>query len=1026
MIIKPFGVHILQLGLVSLHSMFSRLSLSIFIGLLPIVFGYAQIRPLASYEILGVKDGLADRKVMDVSSDFNGRYFIHTTSAVQLYEENAVIATIPINNFNILSPTSCSDKYVFRLDENNCIIVINKSTFEVDKIECLDPILSSGASIEGIKSSYHGYQVLSKENGKYAIYELTYEDTTLVTNRVGSPQDVDKIEDYWLATDGSIYVISGSDLYKNGERIHSGKKPKTFVRRHTSQLYENRQTKAIYFSYAYYDNIYSINDAEINKLSDGFIGTWQTDRSGRTLIGVTGDDYLSMETTLLISDDGHVSNWDDILINDKVIQFVSSDFTNDLLACTYNGLYYYDFTPYGVEAKMQKPGVSDGGFGYVVRKFVPESNNVLFAIIEDEGKTYKITNGNPVMDESWSNRFGNGNIWMEHDSIRQLYWMASYLPGRSSRLVAYDVTTGARVKRYRLPYAIEKFDIDDDYLWVMGRRDRNGNFSKIHISTDKIEHLLKEELILKDIRTSLLDEPTYLLGTRRGLICYDVNADTIHSTLLQATEHIHVTNISKWDNLYYIGTSGQGLFLYDDALRLVDHINFGKNASSNTVASVERDSFGYYWVSTFDGIILLNDKYQEIDRIDSQDGLLNSEYNRNASYQTSDGHILFGNLNGYTEVNPSEYYDKRSEKEYLIKSLTYDIRGTRYIADLDQTEIIVEGVPDEIDVELFSPSFLKNGQSPELDIASIQVVPQPDKMEIINNQLHLEGLKRGKYAISAAAKRANQDRISLVSIDVRPDYSTLWNAILLSLLVAGIAAMAAVRYVRMMARRNEEKIQIEKELSSMKMKALRSQLNPHFIFNSLNSIQYYIQTNERKLARGYLNKFAKLMRLILESSYEDRILLSHEIEQLSLYTELEKLRFEDKWNYKIDVDKHINTRTTFIPSMILQPIVENAIIHGLGGLSDKTGELNIQIKGIEEGLKIIIDDNGIGRAKSAEINRRKIKKHRSLSTQITQDRLEILNKERNDDIAIQYIDKYDADGVSLGTTAIIIIHTENE
>lgn len=181
----------------------------------------------------------------------------------------------------------------------------------------------------------------------------------------------------------------------------------------------------------------------------------------------------------------------------------------------------------------------------------------------------------------------------------------------------------------------------------------------------------------------------------------------------------------------------------------------------------------------------------------------------------------------------------------------------------------------------------------------------------------------------------------------------------------------------------------ENRIVRMELRALRSQMNPHFIFNSLNSIKNYIIKNEARLATSYINKFSKLMRLILNHSKEEFVMLEKELESVRLYLDLEAMRFTEKFEYKIQIDPEVNAHM-LLPPMVVQPFVENAVWHAFNGL-DKKGMITIQVGPLQGGTEIIIQDNGIGRQKSNEIKRSSKRKHKGLGVEITQERIESLS-----------------------------------
>jgi LytS/YehU family sensor histidine kinase len=179
------------------------------------------------------------------------------------------------------------------------------------------------------------------------------------------------------------------------------------------------------------------------------------------------------------------------------------------------------------------------------------------------------------------------------------------------------------------------------------------------------------------------------------------------------------------------------------------------------------------------------------------------------------------------------------------------------------------------------------------------------------------------------------------------------------------------------------------------MKALRAQSNPHFIFNCLNSINRMILSGEADDASRYLTKFSKLIRLILENAEYTTVSLKNELAMLESYIQLEALRFKGKISYKISVDATIEPESIHLPSMVLQPFVENAIWHGLMHKeNDDKGMIAIVIREEEGRLLCTIEDNGVGREKAKVLREKSILKSKSMGIKITEERLRLLSKEQ--------------------------------
>jgi LytS/YehU family sensor histidine kinase len=224
-------------------------------------------------------------------------------------------------------------------------------------------------------------------------------------------------------------------------------------------------------------------------------------------------------------------------------------------------------------------------------------------------------------------------------------------------------------------------------------------------------------------------------------------------------------------------------------------------------------------------------------------------------------------------------------------------------------------------------------------------------------------------------------------------------------------------------RKQRLQFEYERKLATVEMSALRAQMNPHFLFNSLNSIDSYIIKNESRKASEYLNSFAKLIRLILHNSKSNLIPLKDELETLDLYLQMEALRFGNKFDYRIEVDDSIDTSGIQIPPLLIQPYVENAIWHGIMHQENGTrGKVFIRIWLENGSLYCTIEDNGIGRKKAMQLAAQSAgPKKKSMGMQITKERMEIMNKLHNLSGKVEIMDLTDEDQNATGTKIKLVI-----
>ncbi|WCO01072.1 tetratricopeptide repeat-containing sensor histidine kinase [Psychroserpens ponticola] len=253
-----------------------------------------------------------------------------------------------------------------------------------------------------------------------------------------------------------------------------------------------------------------------------------------------------------------------------------------------------------------------------------------------------------------------------------------------------------------------------------------------------------------------------------------------------------------------------------------------------------------------------------------------------------------------------------------------------------------------------------------------------------------------------------------------------------SLSVAGLLLLASVFYfsrlkaqkkaelVTIELKETQKRLAVEKQYKDSELKALKAQMNPHFIFNALNSIQDYIVLNQKNLASDYLGKFADLIRNYLHFSDTGFISIPDEVHNLNLYLELEKLRFEESLEYSIHLDDNANFEEFNIPTMLIQPYIENALKHGLLHKKDNR-KLSISISKFSDKIvECVIEDNGIGREKSKEINQKRASHHKSFALKATTERLDLLNYGRDKKIGVEFID-LKVNNEAVGTKVILKI-----
>ena len=236
-------------------------------------------------------------------------------------------------------------------------------------------------------------------------------------------------------------------------------------------------------------------------------------------------------------------------------------------------------------------------------------------------------------------------------------------------------------------------------------------------------------------------------------------------------------------------------------------------------------------------------------------------------------------------------------------------------------------------------------------------------------------------------------------------------------LVVGLLGMMILIVLLAIVLIRQNRLRNNHQTLLFQQRLLRTQMNPHFLFNSLTSIQHYIINKDSTLASDYLGRFSKLVRQILNNSSREYILLEDEIGSIKNYLELQKLRFQDMFDYSIEIDEMIDDESVMVPPMLAQPFIENAIEHGFKYKEGK-GQLKIGFKMNGNMIRVTIDDDGVGREKSQIINEERNREHRSMSTTITRERLQVLNRRARQKVHLQILDLNDEDGNVTGTRVV--------
>jgi ligand-binding sensor domain-containing protein len=390
-----------------------------------------------------------------------------------------------------------------------------------------------------------------------------------------------------------------------------------------------------------------------------------------------------------------------------------------------------------------------------------------------------------------------------------------------------------------------------------------------------------------------------------------------------------------------------------------------------------------------------------------------------AMYKTSDGAVYAGGKDAITHFYPGRLMNYRSTARTKIidalagdsvKSFTTSADGRRHLTlQPDHNSFSVDF--DVVNYDLISSNQYFYKLTPG----------NPRWRQSESGHLTFYNLQPGSYILEvrgASKLTGSFTNTDTLDITVNPYwYQSNWFRIGTLLLLCGLACYLV--WYRIRAVRKDAAFR--QKMSDMEMTALRAQMNPHFIFNSLNSIENFIMQNEKRLASDYLNKFATLVRTILENSRTQAVPLAQDMEAVQLYVDLERLRFENKFGYITDIDDTLLKGDYRVAPLLIQPFVENAIVHGLAPSDKSDLYLKITIRLRDDFIHYTIEDNGIGRTESMAWSRKYRPGHKSLGLEISRERIDLINRKHGTTGTLDIIDLYD-DHQPAGTRVVLTIN----
>ncbi len=683
-------------------------------------------------------------------------------------------------------------------------------------------------------------------------------------------------------------------------------------------------------------------------------------------------------------------------LSDNIVYAILEDRQGIAWIGTFGGINLFDRSNEKFSLITHDPDNPASLAGNKIRTLIMDKEGYIWAGLESEGVdridpvTHKIRHYVHIPDDT-NSITENSIISMLCDSKGRI-WI-----GTGKGLNILDPYTG-KIKR------IDKdlksgIKLVDNLVWSM-YEDRKGYF---WIGTSEALHRISPDLKQISLITNQPENPNSL-STNRVFSIYEDE-----------------------EGIFWIGTAGGGLNRYDSSLDEFKVYTDKNGLPNNFVYATVEDANNNLWLTTNWGISKFNKQSDVFVNYDPRDGVQGNEFNIGAFFKNEKGEIYFGGMTGFNVFHPDEITLNRIPPRIVITKV--DVFNEPLRSDLDDGEVIRLTHSDNFFAVEFSALDFNN---PSKNLFRYRLENYDEDWILANamqRRAEYRKVEPGTYRFRVIG--SNNDGVwntqgTSVTIIISPPWWKSWlfriSFITLAILLVWGGVYLRISNIQKKHGLEKKMLNIEKQIFELEQKALRLQMNPHFIFNSLNAIQNFVLSNDTDKAVNYLAKFSHLMRMILANSSASHIPLKDELKALTYYMDLERLRFDNKFAYEIHVDPAIDEEFTEIPPMLFQPYVENAIIHGLVN-SPKQGLLTINLGLRENGImKCVIEDNGIGREKAAELRARSGIKRQPRGMIITQERLQILNKQSSDNSIVRITDLKDAGGEPTGTRIELDIH----
>jgi ligand-binding sensor domain-containing protein len=618
----------------------------------------------------------------------------------------------------------------------------------------------------------------------------------------------------------------------------------------------------------------------------------------------------------------------------------------------------------------------------------PRDRNYLIRIGNDGLPERKLVLNNRELIEQWHAR-----AFLPDDGA---LWIGYYF----GKLVHYDLATGKTEEHFPGSFAHTLcYDAKGRILFS------DGGVKRYDPSTRQTETLLEARDSIDWFTFHRDDTILWAGGSYSYLLRYNLESGR-NEFIKIASSMTNIEDICQGDTgVLWLATLGLGVCRYDTETGEKLFFTTATGLSNNTTYAILRDQEGDIWSSTNDGLSVINPATGLVRSFGENDGLPIHEFNSDATWVSPDGKFLFGGVGGAVEFDPLKVLQaprgtvtqKIIIKELDVSALKRLLKLPVYKADT----IRLNKGDDNFHLSFVVPEY----RNPEKVRYRYRLVGEGTNWyytDHTDRNINYSNLSPGWYYLEIEATDLNGSWSNHRTVAIRiPPYFYQTTFFRMASPLTLLLLVLLVAWTVLSQIRNRE----NQKRDMLRHQALRGQMNPHFIFNSLNSINYFISNNDRLSANRYIADFSKLIRTVLNNMDEDFVRLTVEIDALDEYLKIEHLRFGDKFDYIIDTDPGVQTETLRVTPGLVQPFVENAIWHGVMGLNSRKGLIRVSYRMRGDMLVCTVEDDGVGRAHS-EAMKDKSHPKKSKGILLATERLKILNNLLKTNLKITFSDIY--------------------